>query len=138
MADSDIDLPWAGDFSLTATGDIATVTGAPKVVERLVRRFLTNPQRTDKVGRVINVPDYLFHPQYGGGARVVVDKPITSETFLAIQQRFAQQATLENEVALDPTPVINLTADNVGNMVMDVTVYLTDGTTVTVPGLRIT
>lgn len=133
---SDIDLPWAGDFSLTASGDIAVVTGGNKVIQRVIRRFLTNSQRTDNLGRVTNIADYLFHPAYGGNARQFVDALYSQQSKTAIAQRFAQQASLETGVAPSPPSQVTITA-NVNGIEMDATVVIADGTVVTAPGTRI-
>jgi len=39
----DVQHRWAGDLAVTATGDLAVVTGGPLGTERVLRRLLTNP-----------------------------------------------------------------------------------------------
>jgi hypothetical protein len=126
-----MDLPWNGDLSKTASGDIAIVSGGSKVFQRVVRRFLTNAQQTDSIGRVINLPDYLFHPKYGGNARQVIDNPLSTQGAQNLQQRFAAQATAENGVAQDPACQLNI--NSTGPVVtMNTVIYLADSVTPTV------
>lgn len=133
---SDISLNWAGDFTLTASGDIASISGGDKVIQRVIRRFLTNSQRTDNLGRVTNLPDYAWHPKYGGNARQYVDALFSTQNAAALRQRFAQQASQETGVAASPPPQVTV-KQTVTGIEMDATVVIADGTVVTVPGTRI-
>lgn len=131
-----IGLAWNGDFVLNAKGGVATVSDGDKVLQRVVRRFLTNSQRIDTIGRVTSLPDYLFHPFYGGNARQYVDNPTDKNIQGQMQQNFAAQAQAEDGVAADPPSVIQITQLS-ANVIMNATVYLADSTVPTVGNVRL-
>lgn len=134
---TDIDLEWGGDMVATPTGDINIVAGVDKVRQRILRRFLTTGQVLDQQGRVATLPEYIWHKDYGGNARQIVDTAMPRSTMaLTIQQKLAGQARLESDVAKDPAPVINVAAIPNGVSV-DAYVALADGTTVSIVGTRI-
>jgi hypothetical protein len=132
---SDISLDWAGDFVLTASGDISAVSAGNKVVQWVIRRFLTNAQRTDNLGRVTNIPDYIWHPAFGGNARQYVDSLYSKQNATALQQRFSQQASLVSGVAASPPSQVVIVQTATG-ITMDATVIIADGTVITAQGVK--
>src|SRR5712671_5404706 len=60
---SDISHWWGQDWALTPTGDIQTVDGIPKSNQRIFRRLCTNGSRAGA-----QIPEYIFHLDYGGSA----------------------------------------------------------------------
>lgn len=136
MADSDIDLLWGTDLVITASGGIGTVSGGDKVIQQVVRAFLTTSQSVDTVGRVQVIPDYYFHQDYGDSARAIIDNPEDPATIEALSQLFASSASQVEGTAPDPTPLVDINQTSDG-LVMNATVYLLDGSPATVPGIRV-
>jgi len=136
---ADLSLPWGGDLSLDATGDLATVDGAAELQQRVIRRFLTNAVQTDLNGNVTSPPDYIFQPQYGGNARLYVDKNSDEETVQAIQQRLQQQISQEAEVAVTPAPVISVDTKTLPDgIIVNAQVALANGQVIAIPELEVT
>lgn len=87
----DIDHEFGGDVGLSATGDLATVSGSVRSAQRVYRRLLTNPG------------DYLWHLEYGAGLPRKVGTLIDVAEISAL---IRTQMALEPSVAQTPPPVI--------------------------------
>lgn len=132
MSHTDLSCPWQTDLSFDATGDFAGVEGSDAFVERIVRRFLSNPAGVDLSGQPLP-PTYAFDPTYGGGARRLVDKPITPAVIEEVRRLFIAQAQLEPEVAADPQPIVDVVQNADGSLQITATVFLTNGTVAVIP-----
>lgn len=97
----DLQLTWGGDLSLSPTGDLAVLTGAPLGTERVLRRLLTNPR------------DYIWNPTYGAGLAEFVGQPVDPA---GIQALIQSQMFLETAVAQTPEPVIDVVSDLAGQL----------------------
>jgi len=102
----DAALVFNSDFSLSATGDLAMVDGAPLGQQRVLRRLLTNPG------------DYLWHLQYGAGLGAMVGTPTDPNHISAI---IRGQIMQESAVASTPAPVILVDAQATGIVAATVT-----------------
>jgi hypothetical protein len=129
---ADFHCPWQTDLSIDSTGDFAAVFGGEEVVQRVVRRFLSNPAGVDLSGQPL-APTYIFDPSYGGGARRLVDKPITQAVMDQVKRLFIAQAQLEPEVASDPQPIVTVTRTLDGGLQIAATVFLAGGGVAVIP-----
>lgn len=129
---ADFSLPWETDLSADSTGDFASIAGSDEVVQRIVRRFLSNPAGVDLSGQPLP-PSYVFDPSYGGGARRLVDKPITQAVMDQVKRLFVAQAQLEPEVLADPPPVVNVTKNTDGSLQITASVFLAGGAVAVIP-----
>jgi hypothetical protein len=136
---ADIALDWGGDLNLDETGDLAGADGVLELQQRIVRRFLTNPNITDPNGNVTVPADYIFEPTYGGGARQYVDKNITPGLAAHIQTNLQGQVAQEPEAATYPAPVINVDTDTLPNgIIVNAVVALQNGALVPIPNIEVT
>ena len=101
----DLHLGWAGDLASSETGDLATVGRPALGTERVLRRLLTNPGA------------YLWHPKYGAGLARFVGQPIDAA---GIEALIRSQMSLETAVAREPEPVVNVRADTVGSLFVQI------------------
>ncbi|HTI81726.1 MAG TPA: hypothetical protein VL614_14860 [Acetobacteraceae bacterium] len=75
MSGFDLDLEWSGDLVLSPAGTLQTVTGLPRVRQRIIRRFLSNSAQQLPDG-TFTPPTYLFDTTYGiGGGALVSQNP---------------------------------------------------------------
>src|SRR4051812_13986048 len=102
---SDIAMDWAGDISVSATGDLLSGSGPAIGTERVLRRLLTNPG------------DYIWHPEYGAGLGRFVGQPTDAA---GIQALIREQMRLEPAVADDPEPVILVQSDPGGLLSVEI------------------
>lgn len=88
---TDASLLAGGTLTLSASGDLLTVSDTIEGQQRVLRRLLTNPG------------DYLWHIDYGAGLGALVGQPANDGriTALARGQMFQEAA-----VARTPAPVI--------------------------------
>jgi len=135
----DLSVPWEGDLIIGPNGDFVTVSGPTQTKERIIRRLLTNPLAQDNNGQVTGQCDYVFHPQYGAGARRLVHTVITPELTQTVQQRVTEQALQEPSVVANPAPVVNVkqTPDNLG-LAIDAAVATVAGGLVVIPTIQVT
>ncbi len=101
----DVQHRWAGDLAVTATGDLAVVTGGPLGTERVLRRLLTNPA------------DYIWQPAYGAGLAQFVGLPVDSGSVAALIRLQMQR---EAAVAATPEPVIQVLTERPGTLAVDI------------------
>jgi hypothetical protein len=102
---ADLHMSWAGDLSISPTGDIEVVTGPAMGTERVLRRLLTNPA------------DYIWHPEYGAGLARFVGGPMDAAGTEAL---IRQQVQLEPAVASSPEPVIDVQPDPGGSLAVQI------------------
>lgn len=141
MSLNDIDLIWNGDWVITPSGGINTISGADKVLQRVIRRFLSNAQVLDGFGRCVTLPDCLWHNSYGGNAGQVVNDifgKVSTQKTEGLRQKFIQQAAQETGVANSPAPIVVFHLDpSNGSLTMDCTIALANGTVATANGVII-
>lgn len=101
----DVQHSWAGDLTVSATGDLATVSGGPLGTERVLRRLLTNQS------------DYLWQPGYGAGLARFVGQPVDGASVAAV---IRLQMRREAGVASSPEPVIAVTTERPGTLAVDI------------------
>jgi phage baseplate assembly protein W len=89
----DVSLIWGADLAVSATGDIATSSGAVGTQQRVIRRLLTNPG------------DYIWQLGYGAGLAQFVGQPANE---LYIKAVIRSQIFKESAVARSPEPVIQV------------------------------
>jgi phage baseplate assembly protein W len=135
---ADLLLEWADDLQIDETGDFATVSGSDELIERIIRRWLTNSQSLVlSTGTVSLIPDNVFEPTYGGNARAYVDAAITPELAGAIQNLLSSQLAKEPLVdTINSVVTVNYT---VGQNALYVTavVFLNTGVQIQLPALEI-
>lgn len=129
---SDLYLDLGGDLTFGAGGDLqlaADTSEDPTLTnQRLGRRFFTNPQETDAAGNVTVPPDYIFHPEYGGGLPRLIDANVTPQGLKRLEAKLTGQARLEPTVAEFPAPKATLSAPG-GNEVDCLVTYQTEAGT---------
>jgi phage baseplate assembly protein W len=89
----DVAHQWGSDLAVSATGDIAMVTGSPLGQQRVLRRLLTNPG------------DYIWQLDYGAGLARFIGQPANS---LQIKAVIRSQIFKETAVARQPEPLIDV------------------------------
>ena len=82
-----------GDLIASQSGDLASVSGADRGKQRILRRLLTNPG------------DYIFHPNYGAGLPQMIGRTLSIPAVRAI---IRSQILLEECVAKTPAPTIDV------------------------------
>ena len=88
-----------GDFTLSATGDLLTVSGADATQQRVIRRLLTNPGA------------YIWHLGYGAGLARFVGQPASADRITGV---IMSQMELERGVGPTPAPTVSVRADTLG------------------------
>jgi len=78
-------------------GDLETVAQNNLVIQRIIRRLLTNPG------------DLLAHPEYGAGLRRYIGEILTTDKFDEIKSNIISQMFLEYAVSHNPAPVVVIT-----------------------------
>lgn len=116
----DISLDFGGDVQFGPGGNIVTVDGIALTNQRLARRFFTNPAIPGPDGKAIAPPDYIFHPDYGGGVRALIDSTYSPQTLKQIQSRLLGQTRLESTVTQAPPPTVTLSDLGGGELLTDV------------------
>lgn len=91
----DLKLTWAGDLSISPTGDLAMIDDPVLGTERVLRRLMTN------------AGDYIWNPEYGAGLAQFIGLPVDEaslETTIRSQMRLeaAVSKTLEPIIAISP------------------------------------
>ena len=89
---------FGNDIVTSPTGDLQVVDGITKGQQRILRRLLTNPG------------DYIFHPKYGAGLPRYIGQALTTSKYQEIKGVILSQIYLEQCVSRNPTPIINLRA----------------------------
>lgn len=139
---ADLALPWNGDLIVGPTGDFMVIAqnDPPHIslaLQRVIRRILTNPQVLSTTGQVTNIAEYLFHPDYGGGARATVDAPRSQALLDTLRQRIFYQISLEPFVVNgSPNNTVTLTPLQDG-LQADITVELQSGQVISIVNLRV-
>lgn len=134
---ADMSLPWAGDLTLDSTGDFVTVTQIDELIQRVIRRFLTNTAQYDSSGNVVSVGDYIWDQTYGGNARAFVDAVISDQTAGQIQHSLLNQILQESEAAQNPAPTVQVVETTQG-LQINATVVSRSGQVALIPQLEIT
>lgn len=91
---ADLSHNWGGDLSVSAGGDVATVSGLTMGQQRILRRLLTNPG------------EYLWHPDYGAGLPAFIGLPLDIGLVTGV---IRAQLAGEKGVAQQPEPQITVT-----------------------------
>ncbi len=120
----DLQHVWAGDLAVTATGDLAVVSGGALGTQRVLRRLLTNTR------------DYIWNPGYGAGLAQFVGKPVDPAGVSAV---IRLQMRREVAVAPVPEPVIEVGTERPGTLAVsiryaDAVTSTSQGITFNVPG----
>jgi hypothetical protein len=110
---ADLDHYWGGDLSLSPTGDLATVSGAQRGEQRIIRRLCTNGR--DAIGQ--RVGEYLFHSDYGAGIPRYVGQPGPEARVEGVcrEQMFNEVAVVQS-----PPPDVSVTADQLGTLTLTI------------------
>lgn len=116
----DLSLDFGGDLQFGPGGDLMLADGLMLTNQRLARRFFTNPAVPGPDGKPIAKPDYIFHPDYGGGVGALVDGTYTPQTLKQIQSRMLAQTRMEATVLQSPPPTVTLTDLGGGELYADV------------------
>jgi phage baseplate assembly protein W len=111
----DLDQTWSTDLSASNNGDVATVVGALRGQQRILRRLMTNPG------------DYIFQPDYGAGVPQYVGQNQSKATLDLISGTITGQILMEAVVAADPAPVVTL--QQMPDFSLDVNIQYTDAPT---------
>ncbi len=96
---------FGGDFSVSATGDLAVADGAVLGQQRVLRRLLTSPG------------DYLWQLDYGAGLGRFVGETVDVARIEAV---IRGQMFKEAAVARQPEPVVEVSADALGRVYVQV------------------
>lgn len=104
---ADLDHFWGGDLTLSPTGDLATVQGAARGQQRIIRRLCSNGSNAldQPVG------EYLFHPDYGAGLPRLVGEPGISGFAEAVSR---EQMLMEPAVQQSPPPGVTISQSALG------------------------
>jgi phage baseplate assembly protein W len=96
---------FGADLSLSATGDLAPISGPALAQQRVLRRLLTNPG------------DYIWHLDYGAGLAGLIGTPAAPDRIRAL---IRSQIFREAAVARTPEPVIDVQADSAGTVFVQI------------------
>lgn len=104
----DLNLPWSTDFTLSPSGDLATVDGDEFLRQRITRRLMTE------------VFGYVWHKSYGAGLPQKIGSTYQPQQISAIVRA---QMALEDKVVQDPPPtvIVRQDANNSSLQVIDIT-----------------
>lgn len=91
----DIKISSGSDISLIGD-DANVVSGKAELIQRVVRRLLTNPG------------EWLPFPNYGGGLRRYVDAKLTTSLLLRIKADILTQLSLEPDIVKSPPPTVDI------------------------------
>lgn len=132
----EVDLPWGGDFTYDATGDLVLATGDNAIRERLIRMILTSPNLVVD-GVAIGFADDIYHPTWGAGLRAQVGETMNATQQNALAGRIRQQLAADASVATSPPPSVAYSTS--GNaMFLKVTYYDTNGQKQVLPTFSLT
>jgi hypothetical protein len=90
----DINHNYGHDLQVSASGDLAVVSGEERSKQRVLRRLLT----------AIN--GYIWHVDYGAGIPNYIGQALSTDLFSEIKSLIQSQIALENSVSQDPAPKI--------------------------------
>ena len=108
----DIGHQWGADLDLSQTGDLATVDGSTAVLQRILRRLLTNSG------------GYIWNLTYGAGLSGFVGQPLSPPKIAAIVRT---QMLQETAVMTSPPPGISVfQPDGVGSGTFEVAIQYQD------------
>ena len=96
---------FGGDLAVSATGDLAAAEGAALGQQRVLRRLLTSPG------------DYLWQLDYGAGLGRFVGATVDEARIEAV---IRGQMFKEAAVARQPEPVVDVSADALGRVFVQV------------------
>lgn len=103
---ADLAHTFGADLALSATGDLATVSGPNEVTQRVIHRLLTNSGA------------YIWQLQYGAGLGAMVGSPVNLD---AIGSIVRAQIFQEAAVAQAPPPSISLAQNQTGTVTCSIT-----------------
>lgn len=101
----DLQLTWAGDLSISSTGDLAIIDDPVLGTERVLRRLMTN------------TGDYIWNPNYGAGLAQFVGRPVDAAS---LESLIRAQMKLESAVSQILEPVISISPDVAGGLYLQV------------------
>jgi hypothetical protein len=133
---------WSGDFKTDATGDLVLSVDIPSnpvaTKERVYRLLMSNPRfYGDSSNAPISVPSDLFAPGYGAGLRALTGQMMTSTLIGEIESSI--YSGLQSDPTILSSPAAQVTVQNVGNGVLQVSVSCTavSGEVITIPSLSL-
>jgi hypothetical protein len=94
---------FGNDLVVNENGDLQSVDGLELSNQRIIRRLMNMPISLS------NPPDYLEDPTYGAGLPKFIGDPNTNKIYNQIKASITAQIYLEDTVAQNPAPVIDLT-----------------------------
>lgn len=106
---SDISHVWGEDVDVSATGDLALVSGADRTTQRVIRRLIT-------VATTLAQSEYPWQPAYGAGMGERVGLAVNVRELQAI---VIGQLNREPSVALTPAPTVRVTEVAIGEFAVD-------------------
>jgi hypothetical protein len=138
----EVALPYGGDFSLDATGDLLLVedgNGAyPALQQRIIQMLLTSPQIKDSNGNPIpGSADDMFNPTAGAGLRRAVGNVENNALLAEIEARMIEGLSKEPDVAPYPAPQIEFVVYPNG-VVCNLTFATVDGQVIALPPIPLT
>lgn len=93
---------FGNDLTLSENGDLKSVDGLELSNQRIIRRLMNMPISLS------NPPDYLQDPTYGAGTPHYVGELNTNQIYNQIKASIMAQIFLEDTVAQNPPPDIQL------------------------------
>lgn len=117
---SDLFHYWGNDLTVSASGDLLTVSGTERGRQRVLRRLLTNPATDDAPA------GYVFHPEYGAGLPRFIGQTIDTQK---IKATILAQMLLEDAVAFAPAPTVAVSQIGADNTAFSVQINYNDAAT---------
>lgn len=133
---SDISLPWGQDIDIDDTGDIVAVDGVDELVQRVIRRFLTNSYLPPAPYQAALPPDYIFDNTYGGNVRRYVDRRLPTGVLQKIQTNLLNCMQQEAEVSTTTPPSVTAWFAS-GTVYVQATATLANGQILSVPAMAV-
>lgn len=142
MGSVEVALPWGGDFSLDATGDLLLVQDGdgkyPALQQRIIQMLLTSPQLTDAAGNgIAGSADDMFNPDTGAGLRRAIGNVENNALLSQIESRMLEGLAQEPDIAPYPAPQIEFIVYPNG-IVCTITANTIDGQVLPLPPIPLT
>jgi hypothetical protein len=115
---ADLNHWWGQDLQLSPSGDLSTSAGLNEDNQRIFRRLCTNGALSGAM-----VPEYIFHPDYGGSITWYVGK---TPPIGVVQAIIRTQMYQEDSVAQNPEPTITVTINPNGSLTSVISYVSTD------------
>lgn len=115
-----------GDLEFADDGSLKMVSGPDEIIQRIIRRVVTNPQSKLDNGQIV-AADYIFAPTYGLGMGVLVESEMSEEIFTQLSSIVRQGVLEDAEVDSSIEPDIRIKARDNDTVIIEASFRTTAG-----------